>query len=352
MKKRVAVVLFNLGGPDRLEAVEPFLFNLFNDPAIIGLPRGIRYVVARLIAARRKRTATEIYRRLGGGSPLRQNTEQQGEALAEHLRRRGVDARVFVCMRYWHPMSEEVARQVAAFAPEETVLLPLYPQFSTTTTGSSVDDWRRWASKVGRRWVERSVCCYPTNPGFIAAQVRRVREAIGSAALPPRVRFLFSAHGLPQRIVDRGDPYVWQVRQTVEAVAKALDLAASDYTICYQSRVGPVRWTGPQLREELVRAGKDGVGVVVVPVSFVSEHSETLVELDIEYRRVAGENKVPGYLRIPAVGVTEEFVKGLADLVEMVLGNAEQIGGICGAANGKRMCPSEMVGCPCQALVK
>jgi ferrochelatase len=347
MGKRVAVVLFNLGGPDRLQAVRPFLLNLFNDPAIIGAPRLVRAVIAQLIVKRRIKPAIEIYRQMGGGSPLRKGTEQQAQALEKELQRRGWNVRVFVCMRYWHPMSDEVAEAVEIFDPEETILLPLYPQFSTTTTGSSLSDWRRAVRRRGYRWKERAICCYPAHRGLIAAHGRLIREALRKEGLPGRRRLLFSAHGLPEKIIARGDPYVWQVQQTVSAVVETLESTGLDCVICYQSRVGPMRWTGPQTEAELVRAGREGVAVVVVPISFVSEHSETLVELDIAYRELATKHGVPMYIRVPTIGVASEFIEGLGQLVESSL-NREGEEGTPSSANGQRICPMEMGGCPCR----
>ena len=229
MSAKTAVVLFNLGGPDALPSVEPFLFNLFNDKAIIGLPRLPRWLLARLIARRRAPVARHIYAQIGGGSPLLSYTRRQAEALEARLQGRHEGARVFVCMRYWHPMSAAVAREVRAFAPDRVVLLPLYPQYSTTTTASSLADWRRAAKRVGLAAPEHVVCCYPNDSGFVEAVARQVRRTL--EANPPRgpYRLLFSAHGLPKRVIAKGDPYQWQVELTVGAVVRALGEAARDH---------------------------------------------------------------------------------------------------------------------------
>lgn len=346
MTMRLAVVLFNLGGPDCPEAVEPFLFNLFNDPAIIGLPGLLRWPLARLIAHRRAKVAREIYARLGGSSPLLKLTTAQGEALEKNLRGLGLEARVFVCMRYWHPLSEAVATAVAAFRPDEIVLLPLYPQFSTTTTLSSLRDWRRAAARHGLDGGEHAICCYPTEPGWIAAQVRLLRAALeqATAAGPPRV--LFSAHGLPKRVIARGDPYQWQVEQTVAAVVAGLGVEDLDYSVCYQSRVGPLEWIGPATEAEIERAGRDAKAVVMVPVAFVSEHSETLVELDIEYAEAARKAGVAGYVRVPTVSTSREFIDGLTALTQDALSRQPATG----PAGGARLCPATFGGCPCRTL--
>lgn len=316
--RRLAVVLFNLGGPDRPEAVRPFLVNLFSDPAIIGLSWPLRPLLARLIAARRAPAARAIYAHLGGASPLLANTEAQAKALAYALDDLG-EVRVFPCMRYWAPSSADVAPAVAEFAPDDVVLLPLYPQFSTTTTGSSLADWQRAARTAGVAARQRAVRCYPVEEGFIAALARFTRPAWAEAAAAGRPHLLLSAHGLPQRVVARGDPYPDQVGKTAAALAQRLGLAADQWRLCYQSRVGPLAWIGPGTDDEIRRAGAEGRPVVVVPIAFVSEHSETLVELDIDYRRVAAAAGVPLYLRVPAVGTAPEFIAGLAGLVRRAL---------------------------------
>lgn len=341
---RLAVVLFNLGGPDSPESVEPFLFNLFNDRAIIGLPQPLRRLVARLISRRRAPVAGEIYAHLGGRSPLLAETDAQASALEYVLAARGYDVRVFVSMRYWHPMSGAVAREVAAFAPDQIVLLPLYPQYSTTTSGSSLNDWRQAAVSAGLSRPAGAICCYPVQPGLIAALTSLVRKGLQKASAQGvrRIRVLFSAHGLPQRVVDRGDPYPQQVEATVDAVVAALGMADVEHVVCYQSRVGPLKWIGPATEDELARAAADQVGVVVVPVAFVSEHSETLVELDIEYRQRAEELGVPAYVRVATVGTSPAFIEGLAALV----GEALTRHGTIGPSGGQRRCPARCGGCP------
>lgn len=312
----VAVVLFNLGGPDDQAAVKPFLFNLFNDPAIIGLPGLLRTPLARLISSRREATAQANYRLMGGGSPLLPETRAQAEALQAVLSDRlaGDQARVFIAMRYWNPMTAETAAQVAAFAPDEIVLLPLYPQYSTTTTQSSLKLWNETYAGPG---VSRAVCCYPQADGWIAAQARGVAEALDQAGDRP-VRVLFSAHGIPETLVSaKGDPYQEQVETTVAAVVAAVEAERGpiDHAVCYQSRVGPMKWLGPSTPEAISQAGRDGRGVVVVPIAFVSEHVETLVELDIEYAELAHAEGVSPYLRAPAVGARPAFIQALAQAV-------------------------------------
>jgi len=308
---RIAVVLFNLGGPDSLDAVQPFLRNLFGDPAIIALPAWLRLPLAGLLARRRSAKARGIYGKIGGSSPILGQTEAQARALEDAL---GHDHqwRAFVCMRYWHPMTAEVVQDVKEFAPDRIVLMPLYPQFSTTTTGSSVAEWQR---EVARLPVPtRIVCCYAEQEGFIAASVELLRSEL-RAMREGAPRLLFSAHGLPEKVIRSGDPYQSQVERTARAIVAALGEDAADWTVCYQSRVGPLKWIGPSTEEEIVRAGREKKPVVLYPLAFVSEHSETLVELDMDYRDLAGRSGVPEYRRVPTVGTHRDFVKGLAALV-------------------------------------
>jgi ferrochelatase len=302
--KKIAVIAFNLGGPDRPDAIKPFLFNLFNDPLILRVPAVIRWLLAKLIASRRAHTAAANYAKIGGASPILAETQKQADALQAIL---GDTAQVFVAMRYWHPMADAVARAVRAWGAERVILLPLYPQYSTTTTESFVRVWRN-TGMPGELIRE-----YPEEPGFIAALARLVREAIGEAAKLGRPRVLFSAHGLPKKIVAAGDPYPAQVERTVAAVLRSIGQV--DHAICYQSRVGPLEWIKPYTEDEIRRAGADKVPIVLVPVAFVSEHSETLVELDMEYRDLAAASGAPAYVRVPTVGTAPEFIAGLARLV-------------------------------------
>lgn len=343
---KLAVVVFNLGGPDSPDAVRPFLFNLFNDAAIIGVPQPVRWLLAQVISRRRAPAAREIYGHLGGKSPLLEFTRAQAAALQNALSADGGgEARVFVCMRYWRPASAETAAAVKSYAPDEIVLLPLYPQFSTTTSGSSLADWRRAAGRAGLDAPTRRICCYPDDKGWIGAQAALLAAAVARAG--PKARVLFSAHGLPRKIVAGGDPYQWQVEQTAAAVIDRLG-GHPDWTVCYQSRVGPLEWIGPATEDQLIRAAADGVGVIVVPIAFVSEHSETLVELDIEYRAMAAKLGIGTYERVPAVGVHPSFINGLADRVRAARGGGDG-GGPFGGREGARMCPAAFGKCPCAA---
>lgn len=317
-KTRLAVVLFNLGGPDGPDAVRPFLFNLFRDPAIIGLPAIARYPLAALISTTRNKTAQANYAIMGGGSPLLPETKAQAAALEAALNaaRPDIEAKTFIAMRYWKPFAAQTAREVAAFAPDEIVLLPLYPQFSTTTTGSSVKDWTKAYKGPGR---SRTVCCYPNADGLVRAHAAMIQARWEEAGRPPGLRLLFSAHGLPQKVVDAGDPYQAQIEATAAAVMAHL-AGDWDWRVCYQSRVGPMKWLAPSTDEEIRRAGEEGRGVIVTPIAFVSEHVETLVELDHEYAELAREAGCSPYLRVPALGVDPVFVEALAHATLEALG--------------------------------
>jgi ferrochelatase len=335
---RVAVVLFNLGGPDCPEAVEPFLFNLFSDPAVIGLPRFLRRPVARYAARRRAPVAREIYAKLGGGSPILAETKNQAQALDTVLAARGLEARSFVAMQCWHPLIAQTARNVRAFEAERIVLLPLYPQFSTTTSGASLREWEQ----AQTRWPgvpETTVCCYPLQSGFIEALAENIHEQLTRRKPDVDYRLLLSAHGLPERTIIKGDPYRWQVEQTARALVEKLGIA--DWRLTFQSRVGPLKWIGPATDAEIRRAGNEGKGVVIAPIAFVSEHSETLVELDIEYANVARDSGVMHYLRAATVGTHPAFINGLADLVVAALDVAADKGSI--AAGPK--CPDNLACC-------
>ena len=338
--RRIAVVLFNLGGPDGPADVKPFLFNLFNDPAIIGLPGVLRTPLARLISSRREKSARANYDLMGGGSPLLPGTRAQAAALEARLRAElpGDEVKAFVCMRYWRPATDQIAAEVTAFAPDEIVLLPLYPQFSTTTTQSSLKLWHETYRGPGR---SRTVCCWPVADGWIEAQATAVAAKLEEAGDRP-VRVLMSAHGIPEKLVSgKGDPYQEQVEATCAALALRLDLGrrGERWDVCYQSRVGPLKWLGPSTPQAIEKAAAAGLGVVIAPVAFVSEHVETLVELDVEYAELAHGLGVTPYLRAPAVGTAPDFVRELSAAVTGALGRE-------GTAPHGRGCRAEWKACP------
>lgn len=311
---KTAVILLNLGAPDSLDSVEPFLFNLFSDPSILSFkaPQFLRSFIAKMIAKRRAPIARHIYETLGGKSPLYENTVVQQNALKNAL---GPDYDVHIVMRYWHPRAPVLIDLFKKNPPDRIVLLPLYPQFSTTTTQSSITEWMHLQQSAGLKMPVHYACCYPESHGFIKAQAQLVKMALDTFNNPQAFRILFSAHGLPQRIVDAGDPYTRQVDATAQAIMALVNQPNLDWRVCYQSRVGPVSWVKPYADKEIEQAGRENKGVILVPLSFVSEHSETLVELDIEFKSLAEESGVPFYHRVPTVGSHPEFIDALKEQV-------------------------------------
>ena len=336
---RIAVVLFNLGGPDGLGSVRPFLFNLFRDPAIIGAPALIRYPLAAFISRTREKSAQANYALMGGASPLLPETKKQALALQTLLaeERPADEVKVSIAMRYWKPFASETAKAIAEFEPDELVLLPLYPQFSTTTSASSLKDWSKVYRGSGR---SRSVCCFPTAAGVIEAHAKSIRQTWETAGKPSGLRLLFSAHGLPEKVIEDGDPYQAQINATSAAIARLLP-ELSDWKVCYQSRVGPLKWLGPSTETEIRRAGDEGKGVLICPVAFVSDHIETLVELDQEYAEIAHGVGCTPYLRAPALGVDTSFIAALASAVNSALMRPSGTG-----PDGSWVCPSAHTRCP------
>jgi ferrochelatase len=339
-RPRLAVVLFNLGGPDGPEAVRPFLFNLFRDPAIIGLPGPARLALAALISTTRAKSARANYALMGGGSPILKETEAQARALEQALAEAlpGHEAKCFIAMRYWKPFTADTARAVEAYAPDQVLLLPLYPQFSTTTTASSLKAWREAYRGPGE---VRAVCCYPDQADFIETHAQAIETAWIAAGRPQPVRLLFSAHGLPEKVVAGGDPYQSQIEAGAAAIAARLG-GSWDWQVCYQSRVGPLKWLGPSTVEAINAAATDGKGVVVCPIAFVSEHVETLVELDHEYGALAKAAGCPAYVRVPALGVEPGFIGSLARIAADALERAPDVEAACGG----RWCDKGFSKCP------
>lgn len=331
--RRVAIILFNLGGPDSQEAVRPFLFNLFNDRAIISAPQPMRFLLAQFISRSRAKFARDNYMLMGGASPILPETVKQADALEAAIGKRvsNVTFKCFPAMRYWKPFIRDVARAAEQWGATDAILLPLYPQFSTTTTASSLKAWKQ-ASHL----PASTICCYPAGAQFARAHADAIVQAWRDAGSPANPRILFSAHGLPKRIVAAGDSYQWQVEKSVAAVIEALP-GEWDARLCYQSRVGPLEWLGPSTEAEVRNAGRDKVGVIVSPIAFVSEHVETLVELDIEYAQLAKSAGVSFYIRAPALGAAPRFIDALTDLVELALKSPGRLQ----SENGGRLCPAQ-----------
>ncbi len=311
---RKAVILFNLGGPDKLESIEPFLFNLFNDPAILNLPTIFRYLLAKLISNRRAPIAKKIYKEIGGSSPIFKLTENQSDALEKNLNQNKPkkEYKCFVVMRYWHPRAEEVIKNVKLYNPNEIILMPLYPQYSTTTSGSSIKEWNKVCEKNNFKIKTSTICCYPTDENFITAHINEINKKIKNLN---NFKLIFSAHGLPQKNIKQGDPYQWQVEQSVNKIVKNLNYNNLDWILSYQSRIGSLKWIGPSTDSVIIENSKIGKHIVLVPIAFVSEHSETLVELDIEYKKLATDNGCIQYTRVPALGTNEHFIKAMSELI-------------------------------------
>ena len=334
---RKAVILFNLGGPDKLESVEPFLFNLFNDPAIISIPSIIRHPLAKFLSKRRALVAKSIYKEIGNKSPILELTQNQAKSLENSLLKEG-DYKCFVVMRCWHPRAVDVIKEVKEYNPDEIILLPLYPQYSASTSGSSIKEWKDLCKKENYKVKTKTVCCYPTENNFLVSHSNLIKEEIKNVE-NKNFKLLFSAHGLPENKIKKGDPYQWQVEQTVQGVMSKLANENLDYIISYQSRVGPMKWIGPSTDEVIIKYSKEKKGIVIVPIAFVSEHSETLVELDIEYKKLAEKNGCSFYKRVPALGIEENFIKGLAKLVMGQHTRGNFVSSI--------MCPDKFAKCPC-----
>lgn len=315
-------MLFQLGGPDSAEAIEPFLFNLFTDPDIIDFPfaRLARPTLARLIASHRARHVRDHYARIGGHSPIRELTERQAVALEKELRQT-MDARCFVAMRYWNPFTADAVRQILAQRFDQLVLLPLYPQYSKTTTGSSLNEWhRRFAAASKNGTPIRVIHDFHLHPLYIGAVVERINQGLTkfvSSGTPSTddVHLLFSAHGVPVKEIERGDPYRAQIEATTTYVVAAGEWT-NPHSLCYQSRVGPGKWLGPSLEAALSQIAAHGAErVLVVPISFVTDHFETLHEIDIEARELAAALGIRQFGTMPALNDSPTFIRALAALV-------------------------------------
>lgn len=354
LNSKTAVVLFNLGGPDSLEAVKPFLFNLFNDKAIISIPQPFRFLLAKFISSKRYKKTQNSYAKIGGKSPLLEFTERQAYALEKELSFSG-NYKVFTAMRYWKPLAQNVVLEVLKYAPDRLILLPLYPQFSSSTSASSIQDFvTKFLSKfkqANKKIKTKVICCYPAESDFIKSHSLLIKQTIGKSYdyNSRKFRFLFSAHGLPQKIIDKGDPYVFQVEETAKKIVENLanifvvDESEIDFKVCYQSKVGPLHWTSPSLDQELRSAILDDKIPVIVPVSFVSDHLETLVELDIDYKEMAENFGAKDYLRVPALNADGHFIKSLVTICKNA--NDDDQNSIFSGTSSVRICPKNMQLC-------
>ncbi len=355
MEKKIAVIVFNLGGPDKLESVKPFLFNLFNDYNIISLPQPFRYFLAKFISSCRENKAKEIYSKMGGKSPILVNTEEQAISLEKKLNDNTTDTvyKTFIAMRYWHPFAVDVIRNVKEWNPDKIFLLPLYPQYSTATTKSSVEQWEREAIKAQLTTPTYTSCCYPVEDNFISAHVDNICQSLENIKKRTNypIRILFSAHGLPEVTIKKGDPYRYQIESTAAKIETQIRLKFDDpnldMIVTFQSRVGLLKWTEPYTDDEIIRAGKDKYALIVCPISFVSDHSETIVELQDEYKCLAEEFNVPDYTVVPVIGTNPSFIESLENEVYRL----DKTDSSISSYNGKRFCNPEYNKCPCPNTV-
>jgi protoporphyrin/coproporphyrin ferrochelatase len=321
---KYGIVLLQLGGPDSLDAVEPFLYNLFRDPDIINFPLSFlfRKRLARTIARRRSPKIRGHYDHMGGKSPILDLTRDQANALENKLKET-IDCKVVIAMRYWKPFTEEAIAELKKEGIQDVVLLPLYPHYSSSTTGSSINEWNR-AVKSERivHWTVRQVREYPEHPDFIASFVERINEALSRFPEHKRgdVHLVFSAHGTPVKLVRQGDPYKYQIEDTYRAILRAGGYT-QEHILCFQSRVGPEKWLEPFADETVERLAKEGVrNMLVIPIAFVSEHIETLFELNVEVREIAETHGVEQFEVMPALNDHPKYIQALADLALRAVG--------------------------------
>jgi protoporphyrin/coproporphyrin ferrochelatase len=316
---KLGVLVFNLGGPESLGDVKPFLYRLFSDPEIIRIKwTPLRKTVAYTIATLRKKKSQGYYRLIGGGSPLRRLTEEQAAALESELRQRGVDAQTFVGMCTWRPFLDEAIHRVSQSGVDRLVVLPLFPQYSFTTTRAGSEALRRLIDKrsdlkaLKTAWIST----WAEHPTYVESFARAIEKELVKFSTPDKVRILFSAHSIPESYVREGDPYLDQTKASVERIMDRLGRKHS-YELSFQSKIGPVKWLEPATNDVIVRYGKERIeNVLVVPISFVSEHIETLYELDILYKKLAADAGIPNFRRVPALNSDPLFIRALADIVQ------------------------------------
>jgi ferrochelatase len=325
MSEKIGVVMLNLGGPDTLEAVEPFLFNLFSDPDIIDFPGSFlfRKRLAKLISSRRHVWVQKQYEKIGGGSPLKMHTLKQAEMLEDRLSE-VLPAKVYVAMRYWEPFTDEALDAIESDGIKRVVLLPLYPHYSKATTESSKKEWDARLSDRKHLDLDASLIeSYYDHPTYVDALVERVEE--GLTRFPNEIRnevhVLFSAHGTPMKLVRQGDPYSGHIKKTVEAILQRSGIV-NDHSLCYQSKVGPLKWLTPSTPDTITElAGKGVKHMLVVPVAFASDHLETLFELGIEYRHLAENAGVEQYEITTGLNDSPTFIEALSQVVLTHLGH-------------------------------
>ena len=333
---RVGIVLFQLGGPDTLEAIEPFLYNLFCDPDIISFPfaRIGRKPLAKLISSTRARKVQHHYATIGGGSPILKHTERQARALERELQTQGMDARCFVAMRYWHPFTREAIEKLRAADCDEVILLPLYPQYSSTTTGSSLNEWQRlFCDDIPVHRVE----AFYQNATYLDALIEKIDEALSRFPSPDQAQLIFSAHSVPMAVIEKGDPYQVQIEHTV-SLLMGRGGWSNRHRLCYQSKVGASRWLQPSLHQTLRQLSTESIrDVCVVPVAFVSDHVETLGEIDHEARHEAHRLGIHQFEMSAGLNDSPKFIGALAQIVQQALSSTRSIVPI--PSQGRQLAP-------------
>ncbi|MBF8247045.1 MAG: ferrochelatase [Rickettsia sp.] len=347
--QKIAVVLFNLGGPDKLSSIRPFLYNLFRDYHIIRINFFLRNLFAFLISFFRYKKIRSSYALMGDGSPLLRETENQAKILEQRLNSdsKKVIFKVFISMRYWHPFSNETVRNIKKFLPNEILCLPLYPHFSTATTLSSIRDFKKSLKKNSCNIVTKSFCCYYNQEDFLRSHVNLLKNTLDSLGNFQNYVLIFSAHSLPQKFIDSGDPYQWQIEESVKNIIQKLNkdgykIREKDWEISYQSKIGPIKWLKPSTVEVIENHARNMQNIILIPISFVSEHIEVLVELDIEYKEVADRYNVE-FIRISTLRLEKSFIEALyKNVINMFLNQDSQK---ITSSNLQKNCPPKFSSC-------
>jgi len=312
MTEKKAVLLLQMGGPDSLDAVRPFLLNLFSDREIIKIgPAWLQPLIARFIVKKRASHVEENYSLIGGKSPLRELTEEQARALEKAL---GDNYRCFVAMRYWRPSTIEALAAIRKAGIRDVTAVSLYPHYSKATTGSSIKELQRVLAESTADFKVRYIDNFHSDSGYIDAMADKIREGLQQFHPLADVELLFSAHSLPQSFIDEGDPYLAQIEESVRLIMQQF---AMPHHLSFQSRAGPVKWLEPSTDDMLKRLAASGVkNLLVVPLSFVSDHIETLHEIDIEYSKKAWELGIARFERMPSLNSSPRFIEALAALIQ------------------------------------
>lgn len=344
MKNKTAVIIYNLGGPGDIWSVKSFLFNLFYDKYIIDMINPFRWVLAKLISTFREKKSQNIYRNIGGRSPILENTYKQAERIEEKLKLAG-DYKVYVAMRYSKPFIKDIVEYITKSDFNEIIAIPLYPQLSISTTVSSV---KEITDNLKVKINTKILCCYPREEDFIASHVNLIKEAIKKLKTK-KYRIIFTAHGIPIKMVEKGDPYQWQTEESVKHIVKKLNIKNLDYIVSYQSKVGPMKWLEPNTENEIIKACKEEKEIILVPISFVSEHSETLYELDIQYLEIAKEHNCINYIRVPTLSEDENFINSLLKaILELSKKEMDDKNILITSSEGRAICPPEFKQCLCR----